>query len=71
MSPTSIQDERKPAIEKRLLLIAGLEASIMNAEEQRDWEFRKQLLPLRKDYYEKLRRLVYGLPEEPSKTSEE
>ena len=70
MQPTSTE-ERKAAIEKLLYAIGGLEATILSAKENRDWDFVKQLQPLRKDYQERLRRVVYGLSEKRSSNTEE
>lgn len=58
------EQERVERIEELLKLIGGLEISIRDALEQRDWDFSKQLKKLKPKYYEKLRRLMYGLPEE-------
>lgn len=59
MSP----EDRKKRIDELLLMIGGLEASILNAQDQRDWDFVNNLKPLRANYYERLRRILYGLPE--------
>lgn len=72
MSSTSIPEEKKKRIDALLHMIGGLEASILSAQEQRDWDFVNQLKPLRKGYYEKLRRVMYGLPEErPAKAEKQ
>lgn len=58
-------------IEELLYMLGGLEASILEAMDQRDWEFVKLLKVKKADYYERLRRVSYGLPEKrtfPTKT---
>lgn len=55
--------ERLDRISELLKMIGGLEESIRMALENKDYEFAKTLHPLKARYYEKLRRVVYGLPE--------
>lgn len=62
--PTPDEETRTERIEKLLLIIAGVEVSIRDAQELRDYEFLKILKGLKPKYYEKLRRLAYGLPED-------
>lgn len=64
MAPTPENKTRQERIDEILLTIGGLEVSIRSAQEQLDWDFVKKLTPLRQKYYEKLKRLSYGLPEE-------
>lgn len=59
-----LDNPRKERIDHILYMIGGLEESIRNAMEQKDWDFLEVLKPLKKDYYERLRRVAYGLPEE-------
>jgi hypothetical protein len=56
--------ERKERIEALLTLIGGLEVSILTAQEEKDWDFLKVLKSKQKNYYERLRRVSYGLTEE-------
>ena len=55
---------RKERIDHLLYMVGGLEECIRNAMEQKDWDFLKVLKPLKQDYYERLKRVAYGLPEE-------
>lgn len=57
-------------IQDLLFAIGGVEATILRAQNQNDYAFAKKLQPIAEKNYEKLRRLVYGLPEEPSKIPE-
>lgn len=56
--------DRKQRIDELLLMIGGLEVSILSAQDQKDYDFLKILQPLKTKYYERLRRIAYGLPEE-------
>lgn len=58
------QEERKKRLDELLLMIGGLEEAIRSAQEQRDWDFLKILKDLKANYYERLRRVAYGFPEE-------
>jgi hypothetical protein len=58
------ENEQKKKLDELLLMIGGLEESIRSAIEQRDREFLAVLKPLKAKYYERLRRVAYGLPEE-------
>lgn len=58
------QEERKKRIDELLLTIGGLEESIRFSQEQKDWDFLKVLKELKPKYYERLKRVAYGLPEE-------
>lgn len=58
------QDERKKRLDELLLTIGGMEESIRFAQEQKDWDFVKVLKELKPKYYERLKRVAYGLPEE-------
>ena len=62
--PAPEDEERRKSINDLLLRYGGLEAAILEATEQKDWDFVKQLKGLRADLYEKLRRVSYGLNEE-------
>ncbi len=46
-----------------LKAIAGLEEAIRMSLEQNDRDFSKALIPKKQEYYERLRRVIYGLPE--------
>lgn len=54
---------REERIENLLYILGGLEASILEAMDQKDWDFVKMLKVQKADYYERLRRVSYGLPE--------
>ena len=56
--------DRKKRLDELLLMIGGLEESIRIAQEQKEWDFLKVLRPLKVKYYERLKRVAYGLPEE-------
>ena len=58
------QEERKKRLDELLLTIGGLEESLRFAQEQKDWDFVKVLRELKPKYYERLKRVAYGLPEE-------
>ena len=58
------QEERKKRLDELLLTIGGLEESIRASLAQEDWDFVKVLRELKPKYYERLRRVAYGLPEE-------
>lgn len=58
------EDARKKRLDELLLTIGGLEESIRTAQENREWEFLDILRPMKKRYYERLKRVAYGLPEE-------
>lgn len=60
----SPEEKRKERIDHLLYMIGGLEESLRMSMEQKDWDFVKVLRPLKTDYYERLRRVAYGLPEE-------
>lgn len=68
--PVAKPVDRKQRIEELLLMIGGLESSILRAQENKDWKFLDTLKPLKANYYERLRRLSYGLPEESPLQSE-
>lgn len=63
MKNTKTREER---VEELLYVIGGLEAAILEAMDQKDWEFIDMLKVKKMDFYERLRRLSYGLPEERS-----
>jgi hypothetical protein len=54
---------KKKRIDDLLLMIGGLEVSILAAQEQQDWRFLDVLNSKKKSYYERLKRVSYGLPE--------
>lgn len=58
------QEERKKRLDDLLLMIGGMEESIRFAQENKEWEFLDVLRPMKIKYYERLRRVAYGLPEE-------
>lgn len=58
------QEERKKRLDELLLTIGGLEESIRVSQERKEWDFLKVLQELKPKYYERLRRVAYGLPEE-------
>ena len=58
------REERKKRIDDLLLIIGGMEESIRFAQDQKDWDFVKVLRELKPKYYERLRRVANGLPEE-------
>lgn len=60
MDPTP---ERKERIEKLLYLIAGFEEALRMAISDEDWEFQSTLKKKKQEYYEKLRKVMYGLEE--------
>lgn len=64
MSSTDPTPDRKKEMDNLLLMIGGLEESIRSALDQKDWDFLETLKPLKAKYYERLRRLAYGLPQE-------
>lgn len=51
-------------MERLLYTIGGCEVALLNAMEQKDWDFVKALKAKQKQLHERLRRLAYGLPEE-------
>lgn len=63
--------ERKKRLDDLLLMIGGLEESIRIAQENKEWEFLDVIRPLKVKYYERLRRVAYGLPEESTIPTEE
>ncbi|CAB4182676.1 hypothetical protein UFOVP1439_35 [uncultured Caudovirales phage] len=63
--------ERKKRLDDLLLMIGGLEESIRIAQENKEWEFLDVIRPLKVKYYERLRRVAYGLPEETRLPAEE
>lgn len=63
-------ENREKRIEEVLKMIGGLEESIRMALDNGDKEFVATLKPLKAKYYDKLRRVVYGLPEERSVSTE-
>jgi hypothetical protein len=65
------KEEKKKRIDELLLMIGGLESTILASQEQRDWDFVNSLKPMRADYYERLRRIMYGLPEKRPTSTEE
>ena len=66
MNSTDLTPDRRKRIDELLHMIGGLEASILETYKQDDKQFRNALLPLKAKYYERLRRVMYGLPEESS-----
>lgn len=68
--PAENVDQRENRIGELLREIGGLEASILYAMEQRDYPFADKLKALRPNKYERLRRLMYGLPEESTLRAE-
>lgn len=66
MDPTPEKEER---ISQLLYQIAGVEESIRLAKDSSDWDFAKKLEPIKMKHYEKLRRIVYGLPEVPEQAN--
>jgi hypothetical protein len=71
MSSTDPIPEKEKRIDDILKMIGGLEVSIRIALEKGDKEFVRTLQPLEQKYYEKLRRVVYGLPEKSGLPTEE
>jgi len=69
--PTPEDEDRNKRIDKLLLMIGGLEEAILNAMEQSDWDFVKVLKSKKLDYYERLRRVAYGLPETRNQKTED
>ncbi len=61
--PTPDVNDREKRIHDLLMAIGGLEAAILRSLEEKDYEFSKILKEKRADYYERLRRVSYGLPE--------
>lgn len=57
-------EDRKKRLDELLHMIGGIEESIRFAQEQKDWDFLKVLRELKPKYYERLRRVAYGFPEE-------
>lgn len=57
------RDEQKQRLEDLLKLIGGLEESIRMSLEGGDREFANILKAKKADYYERLKRVSYGLPE--------
>lgn len=66
MNSTDPTQEREKRISDLLKTIGGLEESIRIAIENGDSEFIKELKPLKIKYYQKLRRVIYDLPERTS-----
>lgn len=64
MDPVQEKENRKQRLDDLLKMIGGLEESIRIAQEQKEWEFLEVLRPLKTKYYERLKRVAYGLPEE-------
>lgn len=58
------KEDRRKRIDELLLMIGGLERSIYMAQDNKDWETVKLFKQMRKDRYERLERVAYGLPEE-------
>jgi len=57
-------EDRKKRLDELLHMIGGMEESIRFAQEQKDWDFLRVLRELKPKYYERLRRVAYGFPEE-------
>lgn len=64
------EDARKKRLDELLLMIGGLEESIRIAQENKEWDFLEVLRPMKANYYKRLRRVAYGLPEEPKLPAE-
>ena len=62
--PDSEKANRLKRLEELLKLIGGLEESIRLTYEHKDVALRNTLIPMKANYYEKLRRVAYGLPEQ-------
>lgn len=58
------QTQRKERIDALLKMIGGLEESIRMSLDSGDPDFAKSLRLKKADYYERLRRVMYGLPEQ-------
>jgi hypothetical protein len=61
LPPAQKQNERAQQLDTLLLRIGGLEVSIRDALERRDFDLVKELKALKPGYYEQLRRVTYGL----------
>lgn len=59
----SSQESRKKRIEDLLLIIGGFEESIRLAQNAADWNTAKELKELKTKYYERLKKVIYGLRE--------
>lgn len=57
------KDEQKKRLDDILKMIGGLEESIRMSMENGDREFTTVLKAKKQDYYERLKRVSYGLPE--------
>lgn len=64
MDPIQETDSQKERLDKLLLMIGGFEVAIRDALENKDYDFLKVLKKKQVTYYERLRRVSYGLPEE-------
>jgi hypothetical protein len=62
---------RQAEIEELLRLIGGLEESIRIALDEKDWDFVKLLKEMKPRYYNRLRRVIHGLPQEEPKVGTE
>lgn len=58
------REQQKQRLDDLLKMIGGLEESIRMSLENGDKEFANNLRPLKKQYYERLKRVSYGLPEQ-------
>lgn len=56
--------QQKARLDEILLTIGGLEESLRMAQEQQEWKLKKILESKKTEYYERLRRCAYGLPED-------
>ncbi len=67
-----VENPRKKEIEEILLIVAGNEIFLRQALRERDYEFAAILKKSQKNYYERLRKIAYGLDpggEEPKQES--
>jgi hypothetical protein len=71
MNSTALTPEKEERLDQLLLMIGGLEVAIRDQMEARDHDFVKVLKAKRANYYERLRRVAYGLPERDVPTTPE
>lgn len=60
----SPENPRKKRLDDVLLMIGGLEESIRVSYDLDDVIMARRLQQLKKTYYERLKKVIYGLPEE-------